>query len=224
MKLFFFVLVVLTTQSFAGVYVNNLWRTQEVSVCFAEGEKDKRETSHYVLKVKNWSKKNKANVQKWVMEEYSVERTGIHFTGFLDCQESPYSDVIIFYNKNSRVGTFLLGGTHGLAVMGPHPGIVKGYSAASGFVSISSSGMDKGTVIHEFGHTAGLQHEHLHHDAYKIEKGKCPAVKGPQFSTYFRYTEYDPESVMNYCRIHGKGGSKAGLSKNDVGLLRQLYP
>lgn len=217
--------MLVSTYSFAGVYFDNLWETNEVTVCFAEGEQERRETDGYVLKVKSWKEKNKANLRQWVGEEFTADRTGINFTGFLDCGDSPEADVIIFHNKNSRVGTFFLGGTNGLALIGPNRNAVVGYPSARAFISISSSGMDKGTVIHEFGHSAGLQHEHIHYDAFKLDKGRCPSIsKDNHFTTQWRYTEYDRDSVMNYCRIQGKGGSTAGLSPKDVELLKKLYP
>jgi hypothetical protein len=219
-------LILATTSSFAGVYVENLWRNDEVTTCFAEGEQGRREDEGYVLKVRPWKEKHKAKVKQWVTEEYSAERTGIYFTGFEDCEETPNADVIIFHNKNSSLGTFIFGGIHGLALIGPYPGSVKGYPAASAFVSISSSGMDKGTVIHEFGHSAGLHHEHIHYDAFKLDKGRCPSITkdNSSFTTRLRYTDYDPHSVMNYCQIQSRGGSHAGLSAKDVELLKKLYP
>lgn len=219
-------LILSVSSSFAGVYVDNTWNHNEVSVCFGAGEKINREVEGYVIKARSWSKKQKQLVEQWVKEEYKAERTGISFSGFEDCENAPDADVVIFHNKNSRMGTFIFGGTHGLSVIGPHSGSVDGYPRARAFVSISSSGLDKGTVVHEFGHTAGLQHEHNHYDAFKLDKGRCHAItkENSYFTTRLNYTEYDPLSVMNYCMIHGKGGSTAGLSEKDIELLNKLYP
>lgn len=225
MKIILSLLVVFSTHAISGVYYNNLWEKNEVSVCFAQGEVGKRDTDGYVLKVRNWKEKQKSKLRQWVSEEFSAERTGIHFSGFLDCEDSPDADVIIFHNKNSPLITFFLGGVHGLALMGPNPNAAEGYPKARGFISISSSGMDKGTVIHEFGHSAGLHHEHIHYDAFEKDKGRCAIIsEDTPFSTRWNYTEYDPDSVMNYCKIQGKGGSKAGLSPKDAELLKSLYP
>lgn len=225
-KLILPLMLLATTSSFAGVYVDNTWRNDEVTVCFAKGEKTNRDEEGYVIKARAWKEKHKKLVKQWVEEEYKPERTGIYFTGFQNCEDAPDSDVVIFHNKNNRVGTFIFGGTHGLSVVGPHSGSVDGYPKALAFVSISSTGLDKGTVVHEFGHAAGLQHEHLHYDAFKLDKGRCPAItkENSYFTTRLSYTEYDSQSVMNYCVIHGKGGSSAGLSPKDLELLRKLYP
>ncbi len=224
MKTILFLSVLMSLPSFAGIYYENFWKSNEVTTCFADAEKDSRDTGGtYVLKVGKWKESNKVKVRQWVGEEFSEERTGIHFSGFLNCDETPDADVIIFHNKNSKFGTFLFGGLHGLAALGPSIGSVEGYPAASAFVSISSSGMDKGTVIHEFGHSAGLHHEHIHPDAYKFERG-CASVEKNQIADYrYTYEEFDIDSVMSYCRLQRRGGTKAGLSKKDVELLKKLY-
>ena len=128
MKFLISILAVLSTHAFAGVYYDNLWRTNDVVTCFAEGEENVRNENNYVLKVRAWKEKHKAKVKQWVTEEFSEERTGINFTGFLNCEESPEADVIIFHNKNSKVGTVFLGGIHGLALIGPYPGTIKGFT------------------------------------------------------------------------------------------------
>jgi hypothetical protein len=225
MKTILFLSVLISLPSFAGIYYNNQWSHYAVTTCFADAENETRDTGEtYVLKVRKWKESNKAKVKEWVEQEFSAERTGIHFTGFLDCAESPNAEVVIFHNKNSKLGTYFFGGLHGLANLGPSYGSVKGYPAASAFVSISSSGMNIGTVIHEFGHSAGLHHEHIHPDAFKSERG-CASVKPNQIKDpEFVYEDFDRDSVMSYCRLERHGGNKIGLSKKDVDLLKRLYP
>lgn len=217
--------VLFAISSFANIHTGNVWKNYDVTTCFASGEKGSRDEG-YVLKVREWSEKDKTKIRNWVNSEYTAERTGVHFTGFLDCEDSPNADVIIFYNKNSKIKTFLFGGIHGLATMGPYPGSVEGYPAASSFASISKSGMDKGTVVHEFGHVVGLAHEHNHPDAYKEDKGRCLDIpkhfQAPKRD--YVYEDYDRDSVMNYCKLHSSGGSKVGLSPKDISLIRKMYP
>lgn len=212
-------------ETHANIYSRNTWEVNEVTTCFAEAEKTPREEGPYVLKVRDWKDKDKEKLEAWVKEEYTPERTGIHFTGFSDCEDAPDADIIIFKNKNSKLGVFFFGGLNGLALLGPFENEVVGYPKARSFVSISSSGMNKGTVIHEFGHVAALSHEHDHPDAYKEDKSGCPEINDHSYPKYhLEYEPYDKDSVMNYCRIHGKGGKKIGLSERDVELLKRLYP
>lgn len=211
----------------AGIHVrskNRLWKSHEVTACFAAGEKGIREGRDYVLRVRPWKESHKLLIKTWVLEEFTPERTGIHFTGFEDCEYLPNADLIIFHNKSGALRQQFFGGGLGSAPLGANPGSVEGYPVASGFVSISSNGVEKAVVIHEFGHSAGLAHEHLHPRAIEEEKG-CYAVP-EEFKklNYYTYREYDPESVMNYCRLAKRGGYKLGLSAGDVKLLRELYP
>jgi hypothetical protein len=85
--------------------------------------------------------------------------------------------------------------------------------------------VSKGVVVHEFGHSAGLHHEHIHPDAYAAENGRCDSVeKNRSELPGFVYEPYDRESVMNYCRLFERGGHSRGLSVRDVELLKRLYP
>jgi hypothetical protein len=214
-----------TTSAMANIHTRNLWKHNEVTTCFGQAEEVLREEGPYVLKVRDWKDKEKEKLKAWVLEEYSPERTGIFFTGFEDCENAPDADVIIFKNKNSKFKAFFAGALHGLALLGPYFGEVAGYPKASSFVSISSTGMDKGTVIHEFGHVAGLAHEHEHPNAWKEDPKRCSSIKENTFPKFrLEYEPYDRDSVMNYCKIHGKEGKKLGLSPGDVALLRKLYP
>lgn len=171
------------------------------------------------LKPRNWSSRNKKRIQNWVNEQYTLEKTGIHFTGWKDCEEAPEAEVVIFYNKNSVIMTAIFGGLHGLAgEFGPlRPGRIEGYPAALNSVTISKSGMNKGTALHEFGHVAGLAHEHNHPDADENGK-KCKDI-APYFRTKFEYEPYDAESIMSYCSVRNHK-----LSSGDIKLLKQLYP
>lgn len=226
MKYLLLIATVFSSQVFANIHSGNTWRHYEITTCFAAGEEEVRDEEGYKLKVRDWSEASKEKIKNWVNEEFTPEKTNIHFTGFNDCEENKKSDVIIFYNKDNRLKTFWLGGIHGLALLGPRPGDVKNYPRASSFVSISHSGMNKGTVVHEFGHVLGLAHEHDHPDAYLFKGTRCKELsdhfKTPHFG--FIYEPFDKDSVMNYCRIHGKGGKTAGLSEGDLALIKRMYP
>jgi hypothetical protein len=116
-------------------------------------------------------------------------------------------------------------GFHGLSLIGPHRDKVEGYPAASGFVSISSSGLFKGNIIHEFGHTASLMHEHIHPNGLKLHPRECIYLKPNQKPIPgLYYGSYDPLSIMNYCQVLGPEGLKAGLSQKDVEFLKMIYP
>lgn len=60
-------------------------------------------------------------------------------------------------------------------------------------------------ALHEFGHVAGLRHEHIRSEAKNDPN--CKNMQEPKpgtpveelMSTAATYTDYDPNSVMNYC-------------------------
>jgi hypothetical protein len=56
-------------------------------------------------------------------------------------------------------------------------------------------------ALHEFGHTLGLMHEHIHPDSPQAESQTCSdlgdRINAHQSSFYF--SQYDHESIMNYC-------------------------
>ena len=203
----------------AGIYSHNLWERKEISVCFAGPEKELRIENGHELKIKNWKKRDKKNIEFWVNEEFSPERTGIHFVGWKSCTVTTESDVVLFYNSNSYVERFVHGGLDGLAGdLGPRRvESVSGFPWARSMVAISKTGMNKGTAIHEFGHVAGLAHEHNHYDAPKYDKS-CPHYR-PTFSRKLEYTTFDPASIMSYCSLRLKK-----LSDGDVNLLKKIYP
>ena len=209
MKLFIIALVAITTQSsFAGIYSHIIWDKKNVEVCFAPGEEGKRDYG-YKLKVRDWSEKDKANVEKWANAEYKEERTGIHFVGWQSCSDAPYADVILFYNKNTK----LFGNLGGLASVGP-TWKIDNYPHAKAFAAISTSGMNAYVVLHELGHVAGLQHEHAHPEA----SSSCSLGKKEDFKNV-AYDPYDKDSIMSYCNRNQKV-----IKQTEVDLLRRLYP
>lgn len=214
--------------SWGSVYSTEyLWPHNKLTTCFADGDGQDLQNGPLVLKFRKWKKSDKEKVKSWVLSEYSEERTGIHFVGFEDCEDNPVTDVAIFYNQNNKFSSRLFGGLDGIASFGTtlkyHRGFLRGYPMANGYVSISTSGMDKGTVIHEFGHIAGLMHEHEHPDAV-INEPYCREAVEQGALVGFEYDPYDSDSVMNYCKLNKKGGKNVGLSERDVLLLKKLYP
>lgn len=204
----------------ANIYVHQLWQKQEVSVCFGKAEEKSRFFLGKEFSIHNWSKTDQNKIKTWVMEEYSQERTGIHFVGWTDCEEAPDADVVVLFHKNSPVLANTFNGIHGATFYsGPSFGTIDGYPHASNLVIISKSGVDKTTATHEFGHVAGLMHEHNHPDIKKFDES-CKFAD-PKFDSRIGYEDYDKSSVMNYC--FALKNRNSGLSEKDVSLLKRLY-
>lgn len=173
------------------------------------------------FKIRDWKEKHKLLIKTWVNEEYSAQKTGIHFVGWKDCDNDPRANVVLFYNKKSLLLTSIIGGSYikgRSGALGAFQNSVPGYPSAENSIIISDGGIEKGSVVHEFGHVAGLAHEHTHPDAAR--KGRdCDKVR-PSYHPSYGYTPYDKDSIMSYCALEKKATS---LSKSDIKLLKKLY-
>lgn len=108
-----------------------------------------------------------------------------------------------------------------------------------------SSSTFRRTILHEFGHALGLQHEHLSPDAqinwnkpYVYNYFKSTHTPQQIDDNYFNvvnkndnnYTNYDPYSIMHYSipslfTLDGYSVSgSTDLSLNDIFYIRRLYP
>ncbi len=219
MKALLLLTTLLSLDALANVYSKYPWRsTRSLSVCYASPEAYPRSIGQLTsVQISSFKSLELTHIQNWIEEEYSSERTGITFYGFGPCSET-VADIVLF--KGSGGG--LIGGQ---ASVGPkNPGSVSGYPKARGYVLIYD--IKKSSVVHEFGHVAGLMHEHLHPEAFSRE-GKCVQqfMRSPSpIDAQNFYTSYDYQSVMNYCAINGLGGENLGLSSGDLNALRELYP
>jgi hypothetical protein len=192
---------------------------------------------------KELSKREKRKVMEAVNLNFTPSRTGIHFVGWKGCSQTPNPDLIVMEAK-SKIFIFDRPDFNGRAVIGEE-GVSttmsdgsRGFWIKSGRVSnIALYTQNRGTVVHEFGHVAGLRHEHIHEDAFSDERcenriipldfGKPETIEKP-YSTAIFHTTYDPNSIMNYCwlmtersRLNRKG--RIILSEKDQATLRHYY-
>lgn len=181
------------------------WSKKNVSVCWASAahqnkacrnhDKDLTITDHPN------AKKFKKDVKTAIMKEYTLERTGIHFEGWEECDPSKPSDVMLFMTSFvSPNGP----GAQGESCIGPCA--VKNYKGSdnkSPYVilgpgvgkpeKMTSEEDFKFVAIHEFGHLAGLYHEQLNNPDYMAIHNAEP-TNIPIVSRW----DYDESSVMNY--------------------------
>jgi hypothetical protein len=225
-KLFYLISLFYVNLASAGIYVENPWPQNEVTVCFAKEEKNERRINNEFVKARSWKKQDKVKVMNWVNEEFRHDRTGIFFTGWHDCELSPNADIVLLYHKNKHIFS-KSDGLHGVSgSFGPARKAVDGFHASRGIISISSTGMNKGTTVHEFGHAAGLLHEHQHPNAIPLKgcewwvKPNLPNRTDDGFE--IRYSAFDEHSIMSYCTLNVLQLNT--LSKRDIVLLKKLYP
>ncbi len=205
---------------------HSAWPNQDVSVCFSPGEAFNVSSvdGPFTGMSAEWTATEKTRFQAWAEEQYTAERTGIHFTGWGDCDETADANVVLYVTE-SRQGE--LGGRASLGTTGK----VRNRPAARGYVWIKRSNFYKTTVIHELGHVAGLRHEHERREVLTDPECTWVLQHGPtdeQFAFFERIHEpfgsYDADSLMNYCNVAQRIGAPTILSEGDVATLRHLYP
>jgi hypothetical protein len=200
---------------YASMFTYNRWQQNNVQVCFVDPDQDPADS----LDISLFSAEQKNSVQAWLNEEYTEARTGIYFSGFQSCDQAINPDVVVYLRQEPVTVTSgrveLASATLGQTPTRPS---IR-YQSARGAVYLSQSGLNKSVVIHEFGHIAGLYHEHDHPDAdqactYNNERDK-------QVYAYRGYLPYDHDSIMSYCVINQD--KNRGLSSEDIQALRLLY-
>lgn len=209
------------------------WNKNEISVCFGNKsnwhearildfpgfEKDPKEGEALPF-----TSDQKELIKKTVMDSFSAKQTGIFFKLLSDCDQISQVDVILFrFEKNGLT-------PHGAATMGFHSsyfcevtqGIRRcGFKRDEALVrkdfvfidtgkiapKINKEEKIKRTLLHEFGHVAGLEHEHARLE-FSLKDPNCilagldrlpPVIREEEGITSLNFSVYDPNSIMNYC-------------------------
>lgn len=205
---------------------------------------------------KKLRKKQKQAVYDVITKEFTPKRTGIHFTGFQDCSKVSNPDVIVM-RAASKVLLLDSPSFRGRAVIGEagmfetkheynsetdtneyiiekdgtyHEGFFE-KSGKTAFVALRTT--NYGTIAHEFGHVAGLRHEHIREEANNDKNCKDFRVVWPTkekiYDTALLETNYDSQSIMNYCYLQSRSGKtfeqRIGsiLSAGDLQTLKSFY-
>lgn len=198
-----------------GAAVGNLWTKTKLFVCFSDEDR----LNKIPYKLAKWQQKEMSYIKSIIQNAYTENETILNFTGFIDCKNlnGVNPDVVVLKRtKGYAVSSIVSGGYKGSATLGrsflyPNPNF-----KAPGGVIFSPTGLNKRTIIHEFGHIAGLLHEHEHYDARNSGK-RCRHIDPKPKRDYMTYTQYDHESIMNYC------SNTDELTELDKSLIRKLY-
>lgn len=236
----------------AGIYEpHTLWDKREVVTCFYSQKSQLIGTNlisyDYAKKEMKFlpralSKSEREQVKRTVMAHYRKDVTGIYFTGFKDCSETASPDLIILEAKGrflilnpSFAGRAVIGDSGAMGILDGMHGF---FSKSGKIATVALNTVRTTTIVHEFGHVAGLRHEHIHPDAK--EDPQCQGDSSPInlnkpdklekiYDTAIFHTDYDHESIMNYCyyfrrRPEIDQGLKFVLSPNDIKTLQEMYP
>jgi len=243
-------LLTITTATAGIIEPHTLWEKNEIKTCFYERESQLKETNieseivareRFDFVPKKLSKRERRKIKEAVLRNFTPELTGIHFVGFTSCDEMADPDVVVLEGR-SKVFLFDTPGFNGRAVIGEN-GVfsARNIDNALGFwlksgkkATVVMRTSKAGTVIHEFGHVAGLRHEHIHEESINDKNCHRRSVAvdfsnlEKQYESKDIYTEYDPQSIMNYCWLQTRRNELARhdgviLSKKDIETLQHYY-
>ncbi len=219
-------------------------------------ETKKNTKENFDFSPKKLRKSQKQAVYDVISKEFSASRTGIYFTGFQDCSKVRNPDVIVM-RAASKIILLDTPSFRGRAVIG-EAGVFQTYTEFNPKTGASEYVMDKdgtfhegffeksgktafvalrttnyGTIVHEFGHVAGLRHEHIREEAANDKNcGDFRVVwptKEKLYDTAQMETNYDAKSIMNYCYLQSRSGrvfeENVGniLSAGDIQTLKAHY-
>lgn len=233
------------------------WKKTTITVCWAKkSDEDKIcRTKGHLPKIEVESDEFKKEIQDIITKEYTKEKTGIYFTGWNNCSDGGAYDVMLFATSFSNS---IIQGAAGEASIGPctqfsdnpagRPYVILGARASNLKLDVIDD--LRMTALHEFGHLAGLYHEHLN-------LPEVVTMLAQRNETYVQTSSLDDHSVMNYQfnenlrkngfafiqrkdqRVFAKGSNivavksiddsteevnvRIGLSNGDLNALRCLY-
>ncbi len=207
------------------------WSKKSVRVCFGDNQhrnatlaiNDNSDFIEYTKDQKKW-------IKEIITQEYKVSEVGIEFVGWEDCDAKVLkSDVVILRTEpvapegdgtfNERGGRATIGerGNSMSTTNGANHTIhsfEKGdpnylnfvilNTRASNEKKIGSENYIKITALHEFGHTAGLRHQHVKlkeamADENCKRKKEIKLSQEDIFASTVFTGPYDNNSIMNYC-------------------------
>ena len=246
-------LLTITSATAGIIEPKTVWDKKRITACFYNEKSQLDGTSvgsydlarsRFRFRPKELSRREKQKVVDVVMRNFSEARTGIHFVGFKDCSETSNYDVVVMEAKGN-IPLLSRPSFNGRAVIGEDGELASLANGDTGFFeksgripTVALTVQKAGTIVHEFGHVAGLRHEHIHDDAFgdkncenpiiPLDFEKPESIEKPHSTTLF-YTNYDSQSIMNYCWLipnHSKLDRTKGviLSQKDIATLKKFYP
>ena len=217
------------------------WDKKEVRVCFGnETHQSRSWVSREAFDFIEYSNEQKKWIKDIITKEYNLKDTGISFVGFENCTPTLDNiDVILFRFEpaipegegpyNVKGGMATVGEKGDLRTINSHNAEESKEEDKADFpqlnvVILKTGGANEKKVdpasyiqllaLHEFGHTAGLRHQHIIMKSAQRDPNcqnfKTTMKSEPIFESTIFTGDYDFNSVMNYCYLN-KLTSESGL-------------
>ncbi len=233
------------------VEYNYKWNKSTIKVCWSNDSKyaDSKKIKEYLEDIDPifLNESEQTDIQNLIQKEYTLEKVGIEFVGWKDCVDNEGFDIAVIGLKedpeseyedeapNSQARIGLKSNKGGMAPP-DEKGYVFLYKEIPPIKHIVTAAQNlKITSLHEFGHAAGLRHEHIRSEA--LQDINCRTFFDAEFfadenkerpKSAVMIGDYDPESIMNYCygrflRRNLKSDDEIKLSAGDTKALRCMY-
>ena len=230
------------------------WDKKEVRVCFGnETHQSRSWVTRQSYDFIEYSSEQKKWIKDIITKEYNLIDTGISFVCFENCTPSlENTDVILFRFEptipegegpyNVKGGMATLGEKGDLRSVGsnnsseskeeyykadfPQLNVVILNTGGANEKKVDAASYIQMLALHEFGHTAGLRHQHIIMQAAdkdpNCQNFKSTMKAEPIFESTIFTGAYDFNSVMNYCYLN-KLTSESGLqfrAKNSETVIK----
>lgn len=249
--------------SFGIIAEDYTWEKRSISVCWADKELGEELPQFGVMRTATQeittelNDNDKLAVQKKVQEQFNKASVGIEFVGWQKCDPAVKPDMYIFafdemaYAEYYQPGEAEVGTS--CEMFNPDlrkKEIRKRVEGQPGYIFLSKATIKKlgpkvfknpevsfiRSSLHEFGHVAGLLHEHYHKDAKNDPNCQDLAKDNPDFMVNpislgkeKTYSKYDPQSIMNGCFLvhedekENQNVADIKLSESDRHTLQCIY-
>jgi hypothetical protein len=169
------------------------------------------------------NKSLKALVPQVLASNFKKSFVGIEFYGFLPCAKSQDAPAKLYFSEGRAYSKYI--GTYQITSEMP-------FDSSGATIVVADSSAEYyayNTILHEFGHFAGLFHEQSRMEningdlCSRKEYGGLREIEAQLPGSYPKQLgAFDRMSIMNYC-VQGYFSQPLKLSAGDVSALRQLY-